>query len=1028
MDMESTRKSLDRSREPGAKKPRLIDELDRGARPLPQRQPVTALASTRFQTNDRDSESSDSGRGGGYQPQPPPHQELVTQYKTALAELTFNSKPIITNLTIIAGENLSAAKAIAGTVYANILEVPSEQKLPSLYLLDSIVKNIGRDYIKYFAARLPEVFCKAYRQVDPSVHSSMKHLFGTWKGVFPPQTLQMIEKELGFAPAVNGSSSVSATVRSDLQSQRPPHSIHVNPKYLERQRLQQSSRNKGVVNDMSGAILNSNEELERPDRALGAARPWLDPRINMHNNQHTRRDAFNDSVPEKNISGSYGSSEYSSGISSNLVSGIGRTGSRLTDLGHDKTWFKTGVVAENISGQRNGFSLKHGFSNHEASKSMNFDAHRQPTQNITNIKSNLMSSNWKNSEEEEFMWDEMNSGLTDHGPNVSSNMSTESWMADDGNLEGEDQFQITHPFGAKVDREMSAVKKQIPGFGGHSQSSWQLQKQHSIDKLNLKPGHSEGSVSTHSGLPGNTNSLAVRMGNRSFIPNTTVGKSKIVGQQVDSRATESPSGQSPLRQQSPSLSVTAHHPPSMQNMVEQEIPQNLKTSQFLGGLRSHNIRDPSPTLRPSVQVGNLQRSHEKDVQGPLSSVTSFRPRLQKQQLDPSQTEVTAKTKKPPQSKISSARETSKQSTSNNLSAAAIKSGIIPSKSGAKPTRSGEPSSTTLISSGSAVASPSSLGPLNNDSSTLPKIPQGKAGQPQRVSSQPLASSNVSSSPAPSSNAANNNNNTLNPIANLLSSLVAKGLISAETESPTMVPSEPTGSKDQTEIITTSCSLLVTSVSGSAAIPLPSSRDAATKSSPALLQSTSTEIRNLIGFDFKPDVIREFHPPVISELWDDLPLCCTICSIRLKQQEQYNRHLEWHATREREQNDLISASRRWYAKSSDWIAGKAEYVCESELTNSVEAYDKKPDRSQMDTMVLADENQCLCLLCGELFEDVYSQEKDEWMFKGAVYMNYSDSNSEMESRNVGPIIHTGCLSKNSISDATNTVRLTFVDVF
>lgn len=102
MEMESSRRPLDRSREPGLKKPRLAAE---------------------YRERERDSESSDSVRGGPPYQQQQQQQELVSQYKAALSELTFNSKPIITNLTIIAGENLHAAKAIAATVCANIIEV-----------------------------------------------------------------------------------------------------------------------------------------------------------------------------------------------------------------------------------------------------------------------------------------------------------------------------------------------------------------------------------------------------------------------------------------------------------------------------------------------------------------------------------------------------------------------------------------------------------------------------------------------------------------------------------------------------------------------------------------------------------------------------------------------------------------------------------------------------------------------------------------------------------------------------------------
>lgn len=120
--MEGSRRSaLDRSREAGLKRPRLgtedAAERDRIAiardRALPPSrsngQPLAARPP-------RPGEREDATRGGS-------HQELVAQYKTALAELTFNSKPIITNLTIIAGESLHAAKEIAAVICANVLEV-----------------------------------------------------------------------------------------------------------------------------------------------------------------------------------------------------------------------------------------------------------------------------------------------------------------------------------------------------------------------------------------------------------------------------------------------------------------------------------------------------------------------------------------------------------------------------------------------------------------------------------------------------------------------------------------------------------------------------------------------------------------------------------------------------------------------------------------------------------------------------------------------------------------------------------------
>ncbi|MED6192937.1 hypothetical protein PIB30_014507 [Stylosanthes scabra] len=293
-------------------------------------------------------------------------QEIVRTYALLLSELTSNVKPLITDLTIIAGQQREHANGIADAICNRILEVPADQKLPSLYLLDSIVKNFGQEYVKHFSLRLSQVYCETYRKVQPNLHSVMQRLFGTWSNIFPSSVLRNIEAQLQSSPSVNNQQSfVNHLGTYDFGGLIP--GAHVKP-----QSLQQMEHSSSIMVNVGGDRLDST-------RTVG----------------NTREEGLNE-WQQKRFSGD-GWNIFQTSMTYNLNDEQQRQSPRalIEAYGCDKSREtpSSKILLVEQTG-RNGLGNK------------------------------FPLASWQNTEEEEFDWEDVNPGLVDFSGSSSSMQSS----------------------------------------------------------------------------------------------------------------------------------------------------------------------------------------------------------------------------------------------------------------------------------------------------------------------------------------------------------------------------------------------------------------------------------------------------------------------------------------------------------------------------------------------------------------------------------------------------------------------------
>lgn len=186
---------------------------------------------------------------GSHQQMTAREKDIYDTYSEDLETLTFNSKPVINSMTELANEYSSDfAHIIVRCIEDKIKMVETTQKLPLLYLLDSILKNHTRPYHDLLQQNIVSIFAHVFQYVQrdqaAKVRSALHKLRLTWTdNYFSLTKLNQLDRKIqtldpNWPIIPSNKAALENNTKPDLPNpslRTSGQSIHINPAVFGRQ-------------------------------------------------------------------------------------------------------------------------------------------------------------------------------------------------------------------------------------------------------------------------------------------------------------------------------------------------------------------------------------------------------------------------------------------------------------------------------------------------------------------------------------------------------------------------------------------------------------------------------------------------------------------------------------------------------------------------------------------------------------------------------------------------------------------------